>query len=383
MGNSSSSNETKELKVFQAELSRKMNVHLLSNKEEDCIRFIKIFTGIEIKKPSKELLEESINKKINLYSFMNYKIYTDTSKLINEIKTKVEYIKEDPEKNLIKFSEVIIILNNENIIEQINELKKNEYYMELESYYIPFLIIIYPEPNDDTKIDLKHFEPSKTFQYKITLDEINDYITKKNKELKEDLAEFSRKLNAIFSYYNELGDEFSFINSEGKETKIEIENNILNSVFFNILFIGRSSSGKSTLINLLLGEKKTLEGGSGFSTTSKDIIIFKKNSVPLKLYDVKGIEDEDTINNYVKILKDFNKNKKELNTIFYCKRFTEDDTIILKMEYKIFDELVCYDMPIIFVITKCPYAPQNNDANKEAPPEALRKERKKEEKKKK
>ena len=68
--------------------------------------------------------------------------------------------------------------------------------------------------------------------------------------------------------------------------------------------IGRTGAGKSTLINLILEEKKSLEGGDGFSTTSKNILVYKKNNLALRFYYVKGIEcDENTLKNYVKYLK--------------------------------------------------------------------------------
>ena len=368
MGGSSSSNQPKDFNDFKKQLSRKMTIHLLSNEEEDCIKFIKIFTDQEISNSSKELSEESIKKKINLYSFMNYKIYTDTSELIKQIKIKVESIQNNPKLKSSVFSEVIIILNNKQIIKQINELKNNEHFMEQESYFIPFLLIISPNEN----IDLKNFLSTKTFQYKITLQNITGNIEEikegNNNEIKEDLAEFIRKLNVIFSYYNELGDEFSFINSEKKEVQIKIEDDIDITVFINILFLGRSGSGKSTLINLLLGEKKSIEGGTGLSTTSKDLIIYKKKSIPIRFYDVKGIENVETLNNYAKILKNYNENVKKsidsLNAIFYCVEF-KTTTIIEEMEFKIFDELINFDIPIIFIITKTPYAPfEENEANK-------------------
>ena len=73
---------------------------------------------------------------------------------------------------------------------------------------------------------------------------------------------------------------------------------------------------------MLLGEKKSIEGGTEFSTTSKDLIIYKKKCVPIRFYDVKGIENEKTLNNYEKILKNYNENVKKsiysLNAIFYC-----------------------------------------------------------------
>jgi hypothetical protein len=36
---------------------------------------------------------------------------------------------------------------------------------------------------------------------------------------------------------------------------------------------------------------KSIEGGSGHSTTSKKIIVYKKRLFPIRFYDVKGIED--------------------------------------------------------------------------------------------
>ena len=66
---------------------------------------------------------------------------------------------------------------------------------------------------------------------------------------------FLRKINVLFSYYNELGDEFSFKTSENKEFLVKIEDDTEISVFMNILLMGRSGAGKSTLINLLLDEK--------------------------------------------------------------------------------------------------------------------------------
>ena len=82
------------------------------------------------------------------------------------------------------------------------------------------------------------------------------------------------------------------------------------------MFLGRSGVGKSSLINYILDEKKSLEGGTGFSTTSKNIIIYQKQNIPLRLYDIKGIESEESIQNQINILS----NDKEYpkNAIFYC-----------------------------------------------------------------
>jgi len=65
-------NKTKELTLeeFEKQLPRKMAIHLLSNTPEECKKFIKICTNIDIKGEDKL---EKIEKKINLFSFMNIK----------------------------------------------------------------------------------------------------------------------------------------------------------------------------------------------------------------------------------------------------------------------------------------------------------------------
>ena len=123
----------------------------------------------------------------------------------------------------------------------------------------------------------------------------------------------------------------------------------------------------SPKINILLGEKKSLEGGNGVSTTSKNIIVYKKSGVPIRLYDVKGVEDVATLENYAKILTIFNgkKNKSNdsINAIFYCIEY-KNGTIIEEMEKKLFEKLINFDIQIIFIITKTPYDARKKHKNK-------------------
>ena len=137
---------------------------------------------------------------------------------------------------------------------------------------------------------------------------ICNFLKEKKGEKNPEVSAFIRKLNVLFCFYNELGDEFSFINSEKKEIPINIEDDTNITTFVNILLLGRSWAGKSKLINLLLEEMKSLEGGNGFSTTSKNIIVYKKRGFPIRFYNVKGIENKKTVENYFKILTDLNDN---------------------------------------------------------------------------
>ena len=71
------------------------------------------------------------------------------------------------------------------------------------------------------------------------------------------------------------------------------------------------------------------------------------------------MENEEAVENYYKILSDFNiKNNisyDSLNAIFYCLEYKINGTIIEKMENKVFEKLINFDIPIIFIITKTPY----------------------------
>jgi len=367
MGNKSTSSliEASTLEKFQKdETPRKMKLHILSDNKQDCISLVKYFTNEKFPESSDELLEKDIKDKINLYSFMDYKVYNEPNSMMKKIKELSQFISKFPNSKKV-FSEVILILNNEKIIEQIATIKdeiENDDILSNKNYFIPFIIII--SPND---LDLKGFIPLKTFQYKISLKDILSFDPMKKNENNLVISQFFKRINVLFSYYNELGDTFAFKNSKGENIEIIIEEPPDNPAFINVLLLGRSGSGKSTFVNLILNEKKSIEGGTGISTTSKNLLIYRKKDVPIRFYDVKGIENEETVKNYVKIMTEHNINndgaKDPINAIFYLMQYKKG-TIVEEMENKLFEELIEFNIPILFIITKTPYDPDKKSKNK-------------------
>ena len=130
--------------------------------------------------------------------------------------------------------------------------------------------------------------------------------------------------------------------------------------------LGGTGAGKSTLINILLDEKKSIEGGTGLPTTSKNVIIYQKENIPLRFYDVKGIENDKTLQNQIEILDILlekpKNHKNPKNVILYLIEYTS--SIVHDNNKKLLEKLVNYKIPILFVITKIPFNPYNSEIYK-------------------
>ena len=187
MGNSSAQTledvECLSLEQFKNKKTtpRKMTIHILSSSKKNCIKLVESLTLIKIPENSNELLEKNIQTKLTLFSFMNYKIYDSANDIMKAIKNKSEILINNPKSEEEVYSEVVVVLDNEDInnqIEIINEeindkpiqINGEETVLSDNPYYVPFLIFL-----SFNNLELSKFIPSKTFQYKISLKDILNF----------------------------------------------------------------------------------------------------------------------------------------------------------------------------------------------------------------
>ena len=154
------------------------------------------------------------------------------------------------------------------------------------------------------------------------------------------------KLVDCYKYYYQIGDDEIIL---PKINENNIEFNLKYTV--NIFVTGKPGTGKSTLINLLLNEKKAKES-TGKNTTNKIIKFIKKNS-SLAFYDTPGFVSGDDIDETIKLLKEkvkeMNLYKEKIHGILYLINSilvrTMDDNEIDFIKF-----LLGYNIPIFFVL---------------------------------
>ena len=129
----------------------------------------------------------------------------------------------------------------------------------------------------------------------------------------------------------------------------------------NVMVLGKTGVGKSTLINNMFNEKMT-ETGVGKPIT-KQIRKIEKEDFPLVIYDTPGLEltGENSINDLVKDIKkeiDTGANTKDINNMIHCiwycvatpsNRFEQAEIDFLK---DFLSETSKYKIPVILVLTK-------------------------------
>lgn len=158
------------------------------------------------------------------------------------------------------------------------------------------------------------------------------------------------KLIAICSYYNQLGDQYIF--SKDNKEKVFTQR-------INIIIFGKPGCGKSTFINTLLGEKRSLIKSGGTSVTNK-ILQYHHSEYPLSFYDTPGFENENNIKNVIQAINDLNtqfKNRiKQIHLFLYLINSTrtllDNDISFLRQLKKWKERNNQTNIPLLFIMTK-------------------------------
>ena len=292
--------------------------------------------------------------RVSIFDYWDYS-YLPELNFISQVKEITEKFNKMKGELILNFRECLIVhikdLNCPKIgyiLENVNKINRTQYIP-----MILFLSDVFNE-NDKNFIKLKTKIYSDILSRYNNLDKRMIFFEKFQEEIQneEKMKKIKNILLRFCSYYNELGDRFS-IGQGDKEIFYDLtEDNFPFTI--NIGCIGRFGKGKSTGVNFLLREKKAKENRSGTSVTTK-INFYHVSHFPIKIYDIPGFENEDTILNTVEKFKELNKEinklKDELHIILYFIKST-DERMFSEMEYKIFKQISKHeDVRIIFVLT--------------------------------
>ena len=154
------------------------------------------------------------------------------------------------------------------------------------------------------------------------------------------------------SIHNELGDRFTVGEGENKEDYDLIDYYYPFNI--NIACIGRFGQGKSTGVNAILNEYKAKESAKGSSQT-KDLTFYQVKNQPIRLLDIPGFEDTETVKKAVKKFQQcgekINKIKDNLHIILYFLNYGEQRAFA-NLELPILEEVCNHkNTKIIYVIT--------------------------------
>ena len=154
------------------------------------------------------------------------------------------------------------------------------------------------------------------------------------------------------SVYNELGEKFS-IGEKEEEISYDLAKNHF-PFYLNILCLGKFRQGKSTTVNCILNEIKARETQAGTSQTRK-ITFYEVDNNPIKIWDLPGFQNEESIKNAVNKIKELNKgmndSKDKFHIILYI--FSSGSLDIFQDdEFLIFQELAeLEEAKIIYLFT--------------------------------
>ena len=136
----------------------------------------------------------------------------------------------------------------------------------------------------------------------------------------------------------------------------------------NVLVVGNSGVGKSTLINAVMGEE-VAETSWGNSGTTKELKIYENEEIPFRIIDTVGFEpsfikEMRAINAVKKWSKEAAKNEesdKKINTIWFCVDGTSRKLFAKTIKDLSTATKMWESVPIIVVITKSYSEPERKE----------------------
>ena len=194
-------------------------------------------------------------------------------------------------------------------------------------------------------------ELGDSFQFPISIDP-DELLDNNNSEVQDNSAPLG---DGLIPKPNEeeKKEENQIENKEDKKNKKDGKDQNVNLATFNILITGRPGVGKSTLINVILGEKKCREG-VGKSITSKIVKYVHKN-YPIALFDTPGFDSEKEETQVTKIIKEFNEDllqgKNQVHLIFFLINSESARTFVGK-DANFITKMNNLNIPIYFLLTR-------------------------------
>ena len=249
------------------------------------------------------------------------------------------------------------IEQEKNQLEKDKEDLKQKYDKEIEDKkFIQIEKENLEKENENLKFMKRISEEANLFYDKITSREIESKIQNKLKQLFEEmLNDESFKKDKILLENQNFKNKID----QYKENALakSIEEFLKDTKHINVILLGKTGVGKSSLINAFLGRNEADTGG--FNSVTDKISFYEENH--LRLYDTIGIElsNERSASNILKEIKNLIKESEEkapdwfIHCIWYC---ISGDRFESKEEGKIVDELMnTYKdgkIPIIFAYLK-------------------------------
>ena len=311
---------------------KKMNIIIFNKNDVLLDKFYKN-KNIILSNTKIDLFENKIYYKIRKSNDLDWLfIEFETKDFYEMIKNAFNYISYNySNKNIDGESVIIVFIKRENN----EELDLLSYLEKQSNLKRPKLLFI----SNDKNIE---------FYSKYIIENEFDYDKRDIEILKEEEIQNQLiiKLIDYYKYYNQIGDD-EIICPKISEDNIEFN----LSFTLNFFVIGKPGSGKSTLINLLLNEKRAKES-SGKNTTDRIIKYIKKNT-SLAFYDTPGFISGSDVDNTIMLLKEKVKEMDLYKEKIHCILYVLNSSLIRTLddnEINFIKFLLSYDIPIFFIL---------------------------------